>query len=178
MEFRKATEADISAITGIYEAAHTEMEQGNIAVGWVRNIYPTEETAKAALQRDDLFVGLDDDVIFGTAIINQQQADVYKNGRWEHIAEAHEVMVLHTFVIDPKLSGRGYGREFVDFYETYALSQGCRYLRMDTQVINKNARRFYKKLDYKEIDVVPCVLHGIEGVQLVLLEKKLELSHQ
>lgn len=81
-------------------------------------------------------------------------------------------MVLHTLVIDPMLTGKGYGKSFVDFYETYAISQGCHYLRMDTQAKNKNARAMYKKLGYKEIDIVPCVFNGIKDVQLVLLEKK------
>ena len=31
----------------------------------------------------------------------------------------------------------------------------------------------YQKLGYEEIGIVPCVFNGIEGVQLVLLEKRL-----
>ena len=44
---------------------------------------------------------------------------------------------------------------------------------MDTKVINSRARALYQRLGYKEIGVVPCVFNGIDGVQLVLLEKKL-----
>ena len=33
--------------------------------------------------------------------------------------------------------------------------------------------KFYNKLNYKEIDIVPCKFNGIEGVHLVLLEKKI-----
>ena len=46
-------------------------------------------------------------------------------------------------------------------------------LRMDTNAKNENARRFYKKLGYSEVGIVPCVFNGIDGVNLVLLEKKL-----
>ena len=35
------------------------------------------------------------------------------------------------------------------------------------------ARALYKKLGYKEIDIVPTVFNGIPGVNLVLLEKHL-----
>ena len=38
---------------------------------------------------------------------------------------------------------------------------------------NARARAMYKKLGYKEIGVIPTVFNGIEGVNLVLLEKKL-----
>lgn len=177
MTFRKATEEDLAAITRIYASTHEAEECGKLTIGWIRDVYPTEETAKAALQRKDLFVGTDDNIIFGTAIINQQQLDEYKNGHWHYAVEEWEIMVLHTLVIDQALVGKGYGKKFVEFYEAYAISQGCHYLRMDTQAINKNARIMYKNLGYKEIDIVPCkFFNGIDEVQLVLLEKFIETS--
>ena len=59
------------------------------------------------------------------------------------------------------------------FYEEYARRQGCRYLRMDTNVKNARARAMYAKLGYREIGVIPTTFNGIEGVNLVLLEKAL-----
>ena len=174
MTFRKATQEDIAVISNIYAATHEAEESGKLTVGWMRDVYPTTETAKAALQRGDLFVGADDDRIFGTAIINHRQLAEYENGRWEYAAAERDIMVLHTLVIDPALAGRGYGKGFVAFYEAYAASQGCRCLRLDTQAINRNARAMYKKLGYKEIDLVFCkAFNGIKEIQLVLLEKKL-----
>ena len=61
----------------------------------------------------------------------------------------------------------------MQFYEDYALSHGCRYLRMDTNERNSRARAMYVKLGYKEIGIVPTVFNGIPGVGLVLLEKAL-----
>ena len=42
--------------------------------------------------------------------------------------------MLHTLVIDPEVSGRGYGKQFVAFYEEYARENGCKVLRMDTNL--------------------------------------------
>ncbi|MBR2021136.1 MAG: GNAT family N-acetyltransferase, partial [Clostridia bacterium] len=88
-------------------------------------------------------------------------------------APENEVMVLHTLAVSPKHFGKGIGKKFVEFYEQYALSNGCRYLRMDTNANNTKARAMYKKLGYKEIGIVDCVFNGIKGVGLVLLEKTL-----
>lgn len=174
MTVRKAVQADIPAVAEIFSDIHTAEEEGRVTIGWIREIYPTEATAQAALTRGDLFVMEDDGVLVGTAVINQQQVDVYANGAWEHEAPAEQVMVLHTLVISPKAARKGYGRAFVAYYEDYARSHGCPYLRMDTNARNVNARALYRKLGYREADVVPCVFNGIKGVQLVLLEKKLE----
>lgn len=174
MVFRKATATDISAIADIYEAIHTEEETGRTSIGWIRGVYPTRKTAEASLKRDDLFVAEENGIIVGTAIINQQQVNVYEGADWENRADDSEVMVLHTLVISPRAFKKGYGKAFVKFYEDYALSQNCPYLRMDTNARNIRARAMYQKLGYKEIGTVPCTFNGIEGVQLVLLEKRLE----
>lgn len=171
MIFRKATEADLQTIEEIYSGIHTEEEQGNTTIGWIREVYPTRKTAELSLKRDDLFVAEDEGEIVGTAIINQQQVDSYAEANWRYEVSDEEVMVLHTLVISPKAKRKGYGKAFVGFYEEYALANDCCYLRMDTNARNSRARAMYAKLGYEEIGIVPCVFNGIEGVQLVLLEK-------
>ncbi|MBE5770066.1 MAG: GNAT family N-acetyltransferase [Clostridiales bacterium] len=172
MNFRKATEADIPAIAAIYDDIHTGEEKGESSIGWIRSIYPTAETARTALLRDDLFVQEDEGCIVGAAIINQSQVDVYEGAPWRYPALDEQVMVLHTLVISPKAARRGYGSAFVSFYEQYARDHHCPFLRMDTNARNTRARALYKKLGYEEIAIVPCQFNGIDGVQLVLLEKR------
>ena len=173
MIFRKAAAADLAAVSHIYDLVHTAEEQGTLTVGWVRGVYPTADTAQDSLNRDDLFVAEENGVIAATAIINHLQPECYLEGNWAHDAPDDRVMVLHTLAVDPNFSKRGCGTAFVAFYEQYAKDHGCPYLRMDTQIINLTAQALYKKLGYRQIGTVPCVFNGIEGVQLVLLEKKL-----
>ena len=171
--FRKADKNDIEAVCEIYSLILSEEEAGHTQIGWIRGVYPTRDTAENAILRGDLFVAEDENGVIGTAIINNIQVDSYKEGRWEYDAPDNEVMVLHTLVISPYVMGKGYGKSFVDFYENYALSHNCRYLRMDTNAKNKRARAMYKKLGYAEIGIVDCIFNGIKGVELVLLEKTL-----
>ena len=174
MTFRKATQADIPAIAEIYSDIHTQEENGEVTIGWIRSVYPTEATAQAGLARDDLFVGEENGRIVGAAVINQTQVAEYALGQWKHPAADEEVMVLHTLVISPKVARGGYGQKFVAFYEQFARAHDCPYLRIDTNARNVRARAMYRKLGFEEIGIVPCVFNGIEGVQLVLLEKKLD----
>ena len=120
-----------------------------------------------------MFVEEDNGIIVAAAKINKEQVPEYYDAKWDFEAADEEVMVLHTLVVSPKNAGKSYGTKFVDFYEKYALENGCPFLRMDTNARNSNARKLYKKLGYKEIDIVPCEFNGIPGVQLVCLEKKL-----
>ena len=173
LTFRKATKQDLDNIIKIYDEIHTAEEQGSAQIGWIRGVYPTEQTALNALQREDLFVAEEKGTVVGTAIINRTQVEEYKLGNWQYPAKDQEIMVLHTLVISPSHSGKGYGKAFVSIYETHAKEQGCGFLRMDTNAKNQAARSLYRKLGYREIGVVPCNFNGIEGISLVLLEKKL-----
>lgn len=173
IQIRKATREDLDAISEIYDQIHASTERGETYTGWLRGVYPVRATAEAALERGDLFIEEADGQPVGTAIINRIQVDVYRNAEWQYPAPDDQIMVLHTLVIDPRAKGHGLGRAFVDFYEQTARDCGCRYLRMDTNALNANARAFYRKLNYREIGIQTCDFNGISNIQLVLLEKKL-----
>ena len=171
--FRKATAADIDAVTAIYDAIIREEEAGRATTGWKRDIYPVRATAEAALARDDLFVAELDGKIAASAVLNHIQVDVYAGAPWEFEAPDDNIFVMHTLVVDPAAGSHGLGRAFEEFYEQEAARRGCRYLRIDTNVRNTRARRLYHLLGYKEIGIVPCTFNGLSDIDLVLLEKAL-----
>ena len=170
---RQAIRNDISGVVKIYDKILDLETEGKAHTGWQKNIYPTEETALDALQKGDLFVFEEDGCILAAARINQKQEPEYEDCQWAFLAPNSEIMVLHTLVVDPDASGRGIGSEFVRFYEEFAVTNGCHFLRMDTNVINTAARALYKKHGYSEQGIVRCIFNGINDVQLVCLEKKL-----
>lgn len=171
---RKAEKCDIPQIAEIYNKLHTMEEEGKTSIGWVRNIYPTEETAAEAIKSGDMYVLEKENKICAAARINKIQVPEYANASWKYKdVSDDDIMVLHTLVVDPSCSGKGYGTSFVKFYENYATGNNCHHLRMDTNFINMAARKLYAKLGYWEADVVPCMFNGISNVRLVCLEKKI-----
>lgn len=173
MIIRQAAPEDIPAIAAIYDEIHDREEAGETTTGWLRDVYPVRATAEAAVARGDMFVQEAGGRIVGTGIINQIQVDVYADGKWQYEAPDDEVMVLHTLIISRKTEEKGLGSAFLRYYEAFALENGCRYLRLDTNARNEAARAFYRKHGYTEIGIVPTVFNGIPGVDLVLIEKKL-----
>ena len=170
---RQGTEKDIDRVAEIYEEIHDAEDTGHAAVGWARGVYPTRETALAALRRGELFVEEEDGRITAAGILNHEQLPEYADCAWTVEAAKSEVLVLHTLVVSPKLKGHGYGAAFVGDYEARARELDCRALRIDTQEKNRAARGFYGKLGFHEVGVTSCTFNGISGVQLVCLEKVL-----
>lgn len=173
---RKATETDIPRIAEIYDKTiDADRNSTSSQTGWIKGIYPSAATAKDAFSKDELFVLEEDNVIFGAAIINKTQPPAYAKANWHYTDAAdNRIMVLHTLVIDPETKGKGFGTQFVRFYEDYAKKDGCLYLRIDTNEKNTAARRLYKYLGYSEIDIITGVFNGIPDVHLVCMEKKVQ----
>lgn len=191
MIFRKATSRDLRAIGDIYRRIHDHEEAGLLSTGWVRGVYPTPDTARAALDRGDLYILVETgpaeagaaeaieaganpaETIVAAGVINQVQLPEYREANWQLAADEDEVLVLHTLTVDPLQAGHGYGQAFVAFYENLARDLSMKALRMDTNALNQKARALYRKLGYREVGQVPTVFNGIDGVMLVLLEKVL-----
>lgn len=173
-DIRKAIPSDIDALELIYEHVHDAIESGAETTGWRRGIYPTRKTAEAALKRGDMFIfETDGKKPAASAIINMIQGEEYKLCDWKIPAEPDKVMVLHTLSVDPKYTGQGIGKTFIKFYEEYAVKHGCKALRMDTNALNTKARALYKKLGFIESGIIPCTFEGLDGINLVCLEKAL-----
>lgn len=170
---RKATEADIEAVNEIYSLIHDCEERGDVSIGWSRHVYPVRETALQALARGDLYVMLHDDTIVASAIINHNQDESYSHGNWTTTPPADKIMVLHTLTVDPRREGNGFGRSFIEFYETFARQCGCISLRLDTQHINHRAASLYPRLGYRDAGKVTSSFNGLHDVTLLLFEKLL-----
>ena len=177
LTFRKATFDDIEDIVRIYDKSHDAEEAGLTTTGWKRGIYPVRSVAEASLARDDMYVAeLTDDEhpepwVIATGVINQIQVDVYADCDWIYKGPDDDVSVLHTLAVDPDARGNGAGPAFVRFWEDLAAEEGCSILRIDTNALNKRARRMYAKLGYVESGIVPTVFNGLKNVDLVMMEK-------
>lgn len=172
--FRKARIDDIPEVSKIYEKIIKDHEEGGCAISWVRGVYPTEKTARQALNQGELYVGEYQGQICSSAIINQRQLDVYEKVNWRYPAADEKILVLHTFGVDPDFSRKGIGKAFIRFYERLAEEKGCSYLRLDTSACNERAQTMYKKLGYEIVGKGTTEVNGVKDVKLFMLEKALE----
>ena len=168
---RRATQQDIRKVAQIYSEIHDCEAQGLLTTGWLRDIYPTMQTAEKAVLNEELYVLEEEGEILAAARLNRHQEPEYASVEWEYKAENDEVLVMHTLVVSPEASGKGYGRTFAAYYEDMARQMGMKVLRIDTNERNLRARKLYAHLGYREAGIVPTTFNGIPGVRLVCLEK-------
>ena len=172
MTIRLACAADLPGAAAVYERVHDAEEAGRTHTGWRRGVYPTRATAEAALAAGELYVLEDGGRILAVMRINAEQGEVYARCPWTIPAEPEQVLVLHTLAVDPTCGIRGCGTTMVRFYEDLARARGCTALRIDTGETNSRARALYAHLGFREAGIFDCEFHGIAGIRLVCLEKR------
>lgn len=57
---------------------------------------------------------------------------------------------IEGLYIKPEFRGRGFGRQFVTFADSWFISAGCREMATDTEFDNEDAQRFFRSLDFDE----------------------------
>ena len=103
---RKGEPRDIAAIAVIYDRILDREERGGASTGWIRGVYPTADTARAALEAGELFVMEREGRGVVAGRINHEQCPQYAAVSWTEAETPDEqVLVLHTLVSDPLVAG-------------------------------------------------------------------------
>lgn len=167
---RKATEKDIAAIDGTYtrlmEYEKTHVDYTN----WKIGIYPTIHDAERGVAEGTMYVLEEEGELCASMILNQNQAEHYKQIDWQYDAKPEEVLVIHTLTVPPEKARKGYGKAMVDFARMFGREHGCRVIRMDTSVKNEPALAMYTKDGFRNAGRLRVMHHGVIDGELYFLE--------
>lgn len=172
---RFAAAGDLPAIQRIYEAVlDREASSGVVYTNWKRDVYPTLQTAREALEAGTLYVGeAEDGRLWGVANLNTTQMPEYDEIPWAFAAQRQQVGVIHTLCIHPDFAGQGLGRTLVAFCEEESRRQGRAVMRLDTWEGNDPANHLYQALGYRYAGVAEFFFQGCIRENLNCYEKQL-----
>ena len=158
MLFRPAAESDLDAIERHYTELLThEAETGRSTTNWSLGVYPTRQTAAAALAA-------------GTLWVLEREDDFYATIGWQYPAPPEQVLVVHTLCIPPRYAGQGLGRECVSRIKQHAEAAGCTAIRLDTWAGNVPAVTLYQKNGFSLCGRAQVLFQGKIPEELVFLE--------
>ena len=170
---RNANTNDIAAVNNIYqELFNYEITHGR-TTNWVNGVYPTKNTAKAALKTNTLYVLEIDDKIKGSMILNQIQPDEYQNIHWQNKHIPAEVLVIHTLCIAPAIAKKGYGKKMILYVMKKAQQLGYKTIRLDTWIKNEPAISLYKAMNFTIAGTAPMYLQNLIKEEQIFFEYKI-----
>ena len=144
---RKATFADIESILVLTQACAKDMISKGI-YQWNEH-YPNAEAFQSDINRDELYVLIQDHTIVGSIVISTFMDDVYNPITW--LTPSDKNIYIHRLAVHPTYQGQGFAQQLMDFAEKFALDTNYISVRLDTFSQNERNQRFYERRGYKRL---------------------------
>lgn len=168
IKIRLGTEEDIDSLEQLYDNLNDYLEVTTNYPGWKKGVYPVREDAVDGINEGCLFVATEKEQIVGAMILRHKPEPVYSVAPWQVMLEDREVLVIYTFVVNPKYLQHGIGKKMIEFASQYALNKKVKALRLDVYEKNLPAISLYEKCGYQYIDTVSLGLehYGLDWFRL------------
>ncbi len=174
MKIVKGTTADIEDVVKSYDELFDYFDTHKDTTLWKRGTYPTRKVPEEAVANGWLYVMRDEQGNFiGSEALNHVQLDSYAGQPWRYAAEGEEVLVIHTLCIRPSVKSHGAGKAMVQFALDLARQQGCKVVRLDTNLDNIPASHLYENMGFQLVSTGNVILKGRKPGVLRYYEQKL-----
>ena len=114
-----------------------------------KGVYPIRQDAVDVINEQCLFVATVNNEIIGSMIFRHKPEAVYSLATWQEILDDSHVLVIYTFVVNPKHLEHGIGRKMLEFAFQYATNTKMKSLRLDIYEKNIPAISLYESCDYQ-----------------------------
>ena len=146
---RVGSAEELEKVKAFYDSLIEEVQNAEYKPGWKKDIYPTEEMLREALEKKELYIGETEGKIAACMILNLECNERYQEISWKTQAGPGEVMAIHTFGVHPGFSGRGLGTRMMEEAVKIAEGMGLKALRLDVLDGNLPAERLYEKVGFQ-----------------------------
>lgn len=150
MEFRQAVVEDLPQILDIVKVVVPMMHAAN-NFQWNEE-YPNEEVFRNDISLGQLWVAVDGQEILGVGALTTEQDECYAMAGWD-IKEM--AMVPHRIAVRPAHQGKGIASSFMRKAYELATERGYKSVRVDTNKMNQNMQKLFKKLGYTFCGEIP-----------------------
>ncbi|NNM17563.1 MAG: GNAT family N-acetyltransferase [Croceitalea sp.] len=144
---RTAKISEIVDILAITKACASHMIERGI-FQWNQH-YPSEQAFLKDVQRNELFVKIEEDTLIGAIVISTHMDEEYGPIDW--LTPNDNNIYIHRLCVHPVHQGNGHAQALMDFAEKYAREQLFTSVRLDTFSQNKRNQKFYEARGYKRL---------------------------
>lgn len=144
---RKAKPSEIDKIIAITSACATKMTSEGI-FQW-DDAYPNKQAFTKDLQRDELYVLLNEETIIGCITISSIKDEEYNTIEW--LTKDGLQYYIHRLAVHPDFQHQGNAKKLMAFAEVFAKQQNASSIRLDTFSKNYRNQRFYEARGYQQL---------------------------
>lgn len=147
MIYKLAKETDINKICSLIKNAIKVMENQQI-FQW-DSLYPTKADFLGDIQKQQLFVGLNNNDIAVIYALNRDSDTQYEKGNWKY--PDSEYRVIHRLCVNPEYQNRGIAKITLLHIEKELSEMGVQTIRLDVYSNNLFALSLYQNNGYEKV---------------------------
>jgi len=146
MDYRPGTLDDVKEISVLIKSAISEMESHHI-YQW-DELYPTEEDFISDINKNTLYVAVQEKRIAALYVISPECDDAYFQCQWDSSHDS--ACVIHRFCVSPDFQHQGIGKQVLLHIENHLKSLGYKSVRLDVFSENPFALSLYTHNGYTQ----------------------------
>jgi len=111
--------------------------------------YPSKKAFLKDIEREELYVLLQDNILIGTIVISTYMDKEYIPIKW--LTRNEKNIYIHRLSVHPDFQSKGYAQQLMDFAEEHARQNGFVSVRLDTFSQNQRNQSFYETRGYQKL---------------------------
>lgn len=152
MVFRTADISEFKKIRDFYWELIDLMKDRTDTIGWIKGIYPSDDFLRESLERNELYVMEDGEILIATVILNSAYNEGYQGIKWGIECADEDALVPHALAVFPTLHGRGIGKDLVRRIIDLARETGKKTVRLDVLSGNPAAEALYTGMGFSFVE--------------------------
>ena len=173
MIISKALPEEYNSVRLFYYSLIDAMDGSPYHPMWQKDIYPSQEELKSAVEAGELFIGRCADRIAAAMVLNQKCNSGYDHVKWPTSLRSSEYMVIHMLGVHNDFARQGLAKEMVRSAIVTAKNAGMKAIRLDVLKGNVPAERLYPSLGFEYVDTIKLYYADTGCVDFELYEYNL-----
>lgn len=169
-EIRLATIHEYEQVRSFYHQLIDEMKDFPYDIGWKKDIYPTPEFLMESIQNNQLYIGLENNQIISSMVLNHQCNEGYSQCDWKVKTDNEKVTVIHALGVLPAYGGKGVAKQMVSKAMELAKQTNQQALRLDILSKNIPAEKLYTSIGFEYRDTVSMYYEDTGWTEFKLYE--------
>lgn len=173
LNIRKAGKHEFDKVLNFYYSVIDALEGAEYNLGWVKDVYPSQQLLQTSINKGELFIGEISGNIVSSMIVNQESNDGYIGIKWNTDATDSEVLVIHALTTHPDHSGKGIATKMVEKAITLGRESCSRAIRLDVLKGNYPAEKLCRKIGFKYVTTIQMYYENTGLTDFMLYEYKI-----
>lgn len=145
----RADKNSYEEVRHFYHSLIDSLDPEQCFVGWQKDIYPSPEFLRSSIDRGELYICREKELIAGAMVLNHEYNKSYRNYKWQTTAEDSELLVIHALGVHSDFCGKGFAKAMVRKAIDIAGETKMKAIRLDVLGGNVPAERLYEGFGFQ-----------------------------